>query len=131
MKTLIVEDDFTSRLLLQRILAAYGEAHIAINGLEAVHAFESALLENEPYELICMDIMMPDMDGHGALKEIRAIESARGIQVGEGVKVMMTTALNDMRSVSASYREFCDSYMVKPIDRSKLVIELRTMGLIS
>jgi two-component system chemotaxis response regulator CheY len=130
MKTLIVEDDFTSRLLLQKIMTSYGESHIAINGLEAVHAFEVSLLENEPYDLICMDIMMPEMDGHSALKEIRQIEAQRGIEAGDGVKVMMTTALNDIRNVSSAYREFCDSYMVKPIDKTKLVFELRTMGLI-
>jgi two-component system chemotaxis response regulator CheY len=70
------------------------------------------------------------MDGHDALKEIRSIEAQHGTQAGDGVKVMMTSALNDIRSVSAAYREFCDSYMVKPIDRNKLVFELRTMGLI-
>ena len=130
MKTLIVEDDFSCRLLLQKILASYGESHIAINGLEAVHAFEVSLIENEPYDLVCMDIMMPDMDGNSALKEIREIEEQRGVQVGDGVKVMMTSALNDMRSVSSSYRAFCDGYMVKPIDRTQLMMELRTMGLI-
>ena len=39
MRTLIVEDDFTSRLLLQTVLSRYGECHVAINGKEAVEAF--------------------------------------------------------------------------------------------
>jgi two-component system chemotaxis response regulator CheY len=42
MKTLIVEDDFTSRLFLQKILSPYGECHIAVNGNEAVQAFQMA-----------------------------------------------------------------------------------------
>jgi two-component system chemotaxis response regulator CheY len=42
MRTLIVEDDFTSRLLLQSFLSEYGECHIAVNGREAVAAFRTA-----------------------------------------------------------------------------------------
>ena len=60
MKTLIVEDDFTSRLLLQEFLKAYGPCHIAGNGGKAIEAVSLALDAQEPYDLICLDIMMPD-----------------------------------------------------------------------
>jgi two-component system chemotaxis response regulator CheY len=63
MRTLIVEDDFTSRLLLQSFLSVYGECHIAVNGREAVAAFRAAQERPQAYDLICMDIMMPEMDG--------------------------------------------------------------------
>ena len=52
MKTLIVEDDFTSRLLLQTFLSRYGECHLAVNGKEAVEAFRMALDNGSPYNLI-------------------------------------------------------------------------------
>ncbi|MFY9742801.1 MAG: response regulator, partial [Candidatus Sulfotelmatobacter sp.] len=92
MRTLIVEDDFTSRLLLQSFLAQYGECHIAVNGTEAVAAFRAALENQQPYDLICMDIMMPEMDGQAAIQEIRAIEEAGGIISSNGAKIIMTTA---------------------------------------
>jgi two-component system, chemotaxis family, chemotaxis protein CheY len=130
MKTLIVEDDFTSRIILQRTLAPYGESHIAVNGKEAVQAFEIALRQGVPYHLVCMDIMMPEMDGQTALKEIRAIEESAGIMLGDGVKVIMVTALKDMKNVTSAYKAFCDAYIVKPVDREKFVTELRTLGLI-
>ena len=63
MKALIVDDDFVSRLLLQKVLMAYGEAHIAVNGKEAVEAFTAALRLGSSYDVICLDIMMPEMDG--------------------------------------------------------------------
>ena len=66
MKTLIVEDDFTSRLLLQEILKRFGEIHIAVNGKEAVAAVRSAMDAGVPYDLICLDMMMPEMDGREA-----------------------------------------------------------------
>jgi two-component system chemotaxis response regulator CheY len=43
MKTLVVEDDFTGRLILHTFLSRYGECHIAVNGREAVDAFGAAL----------------------------------------------------------------------------------------
>ena len=131
MKTLIVDDDFTNRLLLQEILKGYGPAHIAVNGKEAVEAVKSALDANEPYDLICLDIMMPEMDGQEALKTIRAQENEAGIMVGDGVKVVMTTALGDGENVMQSFKEACDAYVVKPIDKAKLLDELRKLELIS
>lgn len=73
MKTLIVEDDFTSRLILQEILKLHGPAHIAVNGIEAVEAVRTALESGEPYDLVCMDIIMPKMGGQQALKHIRSL----------------------------------------------------------
>ena len=86
MRTLIVEDDFTSRLLLQTYLSRYGECHVAINGKEAVEAFRMSKQNGSKYDLICMDIMMPEMDGQTALREIRALEEAGGNIIDVGRK---------------------------------------------
>ena len=131
MRTLVVEDDFTSRLLLQTFLASYGECHIAVNGHEAVDAFRLARASKRSYDLICMDIMMPEMDGQAALKEIRAVEEAAGTSPQTGVKIIMTTAVSDTKSVFAAYQGLCDGYLFKPIDTRKLVEYLRSFGLIS
>jgi PAS domain-containing protein len=53
-------------------VASYGECHIAVNGREAVAAFQAALKSGQRYNLVCVDIMMPEMDGQTALKQIRA-----------------------------------------------------------
>jgi two-component system chemotaxis response regulator CheY len=125
MKTLIVEDEFTSRLLLQELLKEFGPAHIAVDGEEAVSAVRAAMDAGEPYELICLDIMMPRMDGQAALKEIRAIEESRGIISSKGARIIMTTALKDLKNVSNAYKSLCDDYLVKPISREKLLDALR------
>ncbi len=130
MKTLIVEDDFTSRLLLQELLKGYGEVHVAVNGKEAVAAVEKALTEGVPYSLICLDIMMPEMDGQQALTEIRKLEEQRGTISTEGMKIIMTTALDDVKSVSAAYEQLCDGYLVKPIDKTKLTAQLKELHLV-
>ena len=134
MKTLIVEDDFTSRLLLQELLKSYGPFHIAVNGKEAIDAVRLALEAGEPYDLICMDIMMPELDGKAALRAIRDLEGVTGITYipaprGAGAKVIMTTALNDPQNVVASFNELCDAYIIKPIDKLKLLNIIRSFGL--
>ncbi len=131
MKTLIVEDDFTSRLLLQGILQAFGETHISVNGKEAIEAVHIALDAGKPYNLICLDIMMPEMDGQTALKNIRNLEEKAGILASCGAKIIMTTALDDKKNIMSAFKEQCDAYIVKPIDREKLEHQIRALGLIS
>lgn len=130
MKTLIVEDDFTSRLLLQEILKQYGSVHIAVNGAEAVAAVDAAMDAGEPYDLICLDIMMPEMDGYEALKNIRGKEEARGIISSQGAKIVMTTAVDQMKGVIQAFQGLCDAYLFKPIEKRKLLDELRVFALI-
>lgn len=131
MKTLIVEDDFTGRLVLQELLKEYGPCHVAVNGKEAVEAVRVSLEADDPYDLICLDIMMPEMDGQQALQEIRDLETARGILSSEGANIVMMTALGDIKNVQAAYKSLCDGYLTKPIQKTRLQEELRTLGLMA
>jgi two-component system chemotaxis response regulator CheY len=131
MKTLIVEDDFTSRLFLQTFLSRFGECHIAVTGKEAVEAFRMSTDNGSPYDLICMDIMLPEMDGQEAVKQIRAMEQARRANLpSRGVKIIMTTAVTDIKVVMQSFRDLCDAYLFKPIDTTKLLSELKSFQLV-
>ena len=130
MKSLIAEDDFVIRLLMQKYLAPFGETHTVVNGREALTAFEQALGSEAPYELVCLDIMMPEMDGQKTLEHIRSVEHITGTMVGDGVKVIMTTALSDMKNKITAFNGLCDAYLVKPIDRSKLLETLQDLKLI-
>ena len=130
MKVLIAEDDLTGRLLLQNLLAPHGRVHAVADGRGAVEAFKRAALKRQPFDLICLDLMMPEMDGQAALKEIRVLEESAGVLPGKGVKILMTTALGDAKNVFTAFRELCDGYLVKPIDKSKLLGYLKSFGLI-
>jgi two-component system, chemotaxis family, chemotaxis protein CheY len=131
MKTLIVEDDFTCRLLLQGFLSGFGECHIAVNGNEAVAAFGAAASRGDPYDLICMDIVMPEMNGKDALTKIRALEEERGISSSRGAKIIMTTSLTALKDVIGSFRALCDAYLTKPIDTAELLERLKSLKLIA
>jgi two-component system, chemotaxis family, chemotaxis protein CheY len=130
LRTLIVEDDVVSRFTLQKLLSRYGRTDVTVNGIEAVEAFTVALDEDDPYDAIMLDIMMPEMDGQQALKEIRKIESERDVPPGRETKIVMVTALDTPRDVIESfYRGGCSSYVVKPIERRKIYETLRDIGL--
>lgn len=129
MKCLIVEDNFVARTLFQKYLSKVGECHIAINGREAIEAFEMALDQGEPYDLVCLDIMMPEVDGYQALQSIRILENERGIHGLSGVKIIVITALGDSQSVVGAFREGCEAYVIKPVSKEKLFEEMDKLGL--
>jgi two-component system chemotaxis response regulator CheY len=130
LRMLLVEDDFDSRLLLQTFLCNYGECHVAVNGREAVAAFHSAMERGKRYDLICMDVMMPEMDGREAVGRIRGMEEEHGILSTHGAKIIMTTAVDDVKEVMRCFRELCDSYLTKPVDLALLLGRMRAYHLI-
>ncbi|MBN1961271.1 MAG: response regulator [Deltaproteobacteria bacterium] len=131
MKSLVVEDDVTSSLLLQEILKHYGSVITAVDGHEALSQVNNALNADEPFDLICLDLMMPGMDGLETLRTIRAAESEKGVAWVRRQKVVIITARQDLASVITAYKSFCDAYLVKPIEKAKLLEHLRTLGLIN
>jgi two-component system, chemotaxis family, chemotaxis protein CheY len=130
-KTLIVEDEFTSRALLRELLKRFGAPQIAMNGREAVEAVRTALEAGTPFDLICLDIMMPEMDGQEALRQIRTVEAEAGVDAAKRAKVVMTTALADRDTVVEAIKSQCDYFLVKPIDGRALMDGLRRLGLIA
>jgi len=127
-RTLIAEDDLTSRALLEAFLAPYGECILAADGKEAVEAARNARNNRESFDLICMDMRMPLMDGPEAIREIRKHEAATGAL--RPSKIIVTTAHSDINSITSALLARCNSYLVKPIDTSKLLTELQTLGLV-
>lgn len=120
MRILIAEDDFASRKMMQKFLSQYGECDVTVDGMESIDAFLMALEDEEPYDLICLDIMMPVMDGYQALKGIRDIEKEKGITPENGAKIIMVTALNEEQNVKKAFDVGCTVYAPKPVDFEKL-----------
>lgn len=130
LRALVVDDDLIGRLLLTKIVGQYGQTDVAVDGAEAVQAFTMALDEKNPYDVIFLDIVMPVLDGHGALAQIRAVEESRGTFGRAQVKVVMITALEDSKNVIGSFREGAEGYMVKPVSKEAVVKQLQGIGLL-
>ena len=102
---------------------------MAINGIEGVEAVRLAFEAKETFDLVCLDINMPEMDGNVALKHIREMEMEAGIHPGHGMKILMTTASDDRANVMEAFRDQCDGYLIKPIWEKSLVKTLNELGL--
>jgi two-component system chemotaxis response regulator CheY len=129
MRALVVDDDFSNRMMLQRFLRGLGEVDIAVDGEEALEAVRLALATNEPYQLICLDILMPGLDGHEVLVTLRQLEEQGKLPSGQRAKVIMTTGLSDKDAVMSSFREQADAYIIKPVQKDKLLETVRQWGL--
>ncbi len=129
MRVLIAEDDFASRKYMLRFLSKYAEVDITVDGQEAVSAFELGMEDDESYDLVCLDVMMPIMDGLEALTLIRQLEKDNGIEPEHRARVIMTTALNEVKQVEKAFALGCEGYAVKPIDTEKFLTIMEKMGL--
>ena len=130
MKILLAEDDFASRKFMGKFLQKYGDCDVTVDGEEAVDAFLMAMEDDEPYDLVCLDVMMPVLDGYQALKAIRDIEKERGIVGNDAVKIIMTTALNEEKNVKKAFEMGCTVYCGKPVDLEKFEMALKKLALI-
>ncbi|MCO6430310.1 MAG: response regulator [Deltaproteobacteria bacterium] len=128
MRILIAEDEEVCGKLLQRILERYGECVVARNGQLAVEAFQEAFASGKRYDLVFLDIMMPVKNGQQVLNEIRDYEQENGVPLGGATKVIMTTALDDEENVFEAHVSGCCAYLVKPIDKNKVIQEVRALG---
>jgi two-component system, chemotaxis family, chemotaxis protein CheY len=128
MRILIAEDDDTCSMILTSMLKPYGAAVVVEDGEALIRTFTTELVKKQPFDLICLDIKMPGLDGQASLRCIRAIEQGFGLIGGSGVKILMTTGLNAPESILAAFRSQCEGYLVKPIERAKLIAQLTSLG---
>lgn len=96
MKCLIVEDDAISSQVLKGFISRYAKiSDIVINGQEGIDWFLRAHVAKNPYDLILMDIMMPETKGLESVLLIREQETLMNIPFIQRVKIVMTTALDE------------------------------------
>jgi two-component system, chemotaxis family, chemotaxis protein CheY len=124
-----MEDDPVSGLLLQRYLDSYGECNLVTDGKNAIDAFEQAMETEKKYHLVILDIMVPEINGKDVLKKIRELEMEKRIPERGRTKVIMTTALSDSGNIIDSFTYKCDAYLIKPIDKKKLLGEMVHLGI--
>jgi two-component system chemotaxis response regulator CheY len=120
LRILIAEDDLTSRKFLLKYFSKYGEVDVVIDGLEALDAYALSMKDKRPYNLICLDVMMPKVDGIKVLKAIRDYEKQHKILAENKAKIIMITALADTQYVNDAFGMGCEAYIPKPVDLKNL-----------
>ncbi len=115
-RILVAEDEIVSRSKLQAILRSYGECDSVANGKEALESVTAAWQSPLPYDLLFLDVEMPLMDGLSVLREIRNLETSRGVPAEKRIKIIMTTSHADGDTVSQCIHDGCNDYIVKPVN---------------
>ena len=120
MRILVVDDDYISRTKLKSLLSAYGDCDAVPNGEIALQMFEKAYKESAPYNLITMDIEMPDLSGQEVVHNIRQWELENKVKTSRQVKILMITIKNDVNDIMSSFKEGCEWYLTKPVTPENL-----------
>lgn len=129
MRSLVVDDDQICRSLMQHVLSAYGTVVYAVDGVGAVAEVARSLAEGKQFDLITLDIMMPDMDGQQTLTVIRRLEAMFGCD--KPAQIAMTTALDDKDNLFRAFREQAEFYFIKPLKIDRVRADLAKAGLIT
>ncbi len=130
MKSLIVDDVLLIRKFLIRILSEYGHCDSVEDGHKALSFHSEAFQKREPYQLLCLDIMMPNLDGLQVLKRIRNFEQSHHIGANDKIKIIMITSMKELSYVNRALEFGCDDYVVKPIETDLLIQKLKHLKLI-
>jgi two-component system chemotaxis response regulator CheY len=130
MRILIAEDDRVSRTFLTEFLQEYGQCDTAVNGMETLDKYVEAFKRGLPYDMMCLDIMMPKVDGLMVLKLIRELEAQHKVAEESQAKIIMMTAAADIEYVDQAFELGCDAYASKPIEIQQVHEVMLDWGLI-
>lgn len=130
MRTLIVEDVHFLALILQRIIEPYSKSDFAHNGTVAIEKYTKAFTKGSAYDLICLDLLLPEMDGFEVLRSVRQFEDEFNLPPEKRTKVIVVSTFNDQKTVAKAHAAGCDSYISKPFRKYMVLKTIEKLGLI-
>ncbi len=132
MKILVVDDEFVSLSKLSLLLSGFGQCDAATHGGQALEKFKLAHQEGSPYDLVTLDVDMPDMSGQQVVEAIRNWETDQGIRSHQGeAKILMVTGMTDGKNIMSAFRKGCEGYIPKPFNKADIEKALGEIGLVS
>ncbi len=120
---LIVEDCPTTRQILALFLEAFGPCDTVPSseaGTTVTQAFESGA----PYQIICLNIPLAELDAQELLGQLRDLEQSHGVSEADRAKIAMTTALAEDDETRQALAQQCDGCVTKPVRRAELLSAL-------
>lgn len=122
---LVAEDNEINALLMRSLLTRLGHRPvISVNGQQAFESWLAAETAGTPYDLILMDVQMPELDGVAATRLIRTREAERS---SARAKILALTANTLVEDRYACFEAGMDGFLIKPLDRDKLAEALMNM----
>lgn len=127
MKILIVDDELVSRRKMEKIMESIGEVTSTDLGAYAISIFKNALDSGSPFDVVTLDIFMPQIDGLQVLYEMRKMEENRQIPKEKKARIIMVTSKKDKATVITAAQAGCNDYVVKPFDKLTIHKKLGTI----
>jgi CheY-like chemotaxis protein len=119
MRFLIIEDDFVSTLILEDLLKNYGTCKV-LSRPQKVFDIMDEILDNT-FDIIFLDIMMPEIDGIEILKAIRNEEDKKNDLKKKNI-IVMQSALNEKSIIEESKKNDCNDFLEKPLNIKQLEV---------
>jgi two-component system chemotaxis response regulator CheY len=130
LRILVVDDSASARSLVSSYLAPFGELDQASNGREALELYDGAFSEHRPYDLVVMDLMMPEMDGFTAMQAIRRRENERGLSEDARTKIVTLSSRSEPEPMLTAQLECgADMFITKPFEKEVLMEAVVNLGL--
>ncbi|AZS15561.1 response regulator transcription factor [Paenibacillus lutimineralis] len=115
LKILVVEDDTNTRKLMCAVLKQNGfETYGAEDGIIALH-----LMEQQHFDLVVLDLMMPNMDGYELTRQLRLS--------WENLPILMVTAKQEPKDKRKGFLVGTDDYMTKPVDEQEMILRIKAL----
>jgi two-component system chemotaxis response regulator CheY len=106
-----------------------GECILVTDKEQALSEFKEAHDSEQPFNLVCLDMILPDSHGREILEAIRDLEQTWEIIGEKSTKIIVTTGVTDPATVVSAFQCGCAAYVTKPIDKIQLLREVRGLGL--
>src|ERR1041385_6498007 len=128
MRSLLVDDSPVILQVLKNFLHKFSDCDLAQNGQAGIDAFTRSLDDQNRYDLVCLDLQMPEIDGLQLIGLIRSQEQER--QLVSRCKILVITATGEAEAIREIRAKGADGYLLKPISEQKLLDTLANLGLV-
>lgn len=125
MDILVVDDDNSNRLLMNHILSNIAKIQLAHNGLDAVDMVEKHLKSGSSFDVIFMDVVLPDIDGFETIRRIKSAE--KSLKPNKKSKIVVLTSYDLIHSKWNAIANDCDSFLVKPVEKYKILAQIQKL----
>jgi two-component system chemotaxis response regulator CheY len=127
MKILIIDDEMAALAKMKILLSRYGDCTLVTNGTQALQQCAKAIQDMTPFELITIDIHLPEISGIDLLSAISGLEKSRNTPQSQ--KIMVTASGTKDNLIRATCKG-CDGFLVKPVKRDTVDEKMAALGFV-
>ena len=127
MRFLIIDDDYDVIECLEHITSLCGDVERANNGIEGLLKVEAAFNANLMFNVVLLDVVLPELDGFTIIKHIRYLEETNNIPIEQECKIVVITERYDEPTVLEAVNIGATGIIKKPIQRDEVLANIKRL----